>query len=134
LLNVPAIALSLHSVSGKFFWPTAARYAPRIIKRLAATGWPSNTLINVNFPDLPPSRVKGIAVAAQGRRKLGDHLIERADPRGRAYYWIGPMRHEDVSRRGTDIHAVNAGMVSLTPVFYDLTSRRVLNNLRKAFP
>jgi 5'-nucleotidase len=135
LLNVPAIALSLHSArDGKFCWPTVARFAPRIIRRLAATGWPSNTLINVNFPDLPPRRVKGVEVTAQGRRKLGDQLIERADPRGRPYYWIGPMRHEGASRRGTDIHAVNAGMVSLTPVFYDLTSRRVLNNLRKAFP
>ncbi|HZL58228.1 MAG TPA: 5'/3'-nucleotidase SurE [Stellaceae bacterium] len=135
LLRVPAIAFSLHSAAGtKFCWPTAAKFAPDLIRRLAKRGWPDNTLVSVNFPDLPPGKVKGIAVTAQGRRKIGDNLIERRDPRGRPYYWIGPMRDEERSRRGTDVHAtVVDGKVSITPVFFDLTSRRVLNGLRKAF-
>ena len=136
LLDVPAIAFSLYSADGsEFHWPTASLYAPRIVRRLADKGWPSNTLINVNFPDRPPRRVRGITVTSQGRRKIGDNLVEREDPRGRAYYWIGPMRDEERTRRGSDVHAtVVQGSVSVTPVFFDLTSRRVLSRLKRAFP
>ena len=134
LLGVPAIAFSQHAASGADFqWMTAAKYAPRVVRRLVAEGWPSNTLMNVNFPDLPPSKVKGIHVTAQGRRKIGDNLVERLDPRGRPYYWIGPMRDEQRTRRGSDVKAVVDGYVSVTPVFFDLTSRRVLTRLRRAF-
>jgi 5'/3'-nucleotidase len=134
LLGVPAIAFSQHSdEGGKFWWPTAAAYMPRVVRRLVRHGWPSNTLINVNFPDRPPRKVKGIHVTSQGRRKIGDNLVERRDPRGRPYYWIGPMRDEQRTRRGTDVKAVVEGYVSVTPVFFDLTSRRVLARLRKAF-
>ncbi|MGH7007667.1 MAG: 5'/3'-nucleotidase SurE, partial [Stellaceae bacterium] len=134
LLGVPAIAFSQHASSGADFqWPTAAKYAPRIVRRLVAEGWPGNTLMNVNFPDVPLSKVKGIHVTAQGRRKIGDNLVERLDPRGRPYYWIGPMRDEQRTRRGSDVKAVVDGYVSVTPVFFDLTSRRVLTRLRRAF-
>jgi len=134
LLGVPAIAFSLYSAEGtKFCWQTAAEFAPRVVRRLTGQGWPSNTLINVNFPDVPPHKVKGISVTAQGRRKIGDNLVERLDPRGRPYYWIGPMRDEQRTRRGSDVKAVVDGHVSVTPVFFDLTSRRVLMRLRKAF-
>ena len=134
LLDVPAIAFSQHAPSGTDFqWLTAAKYAPRVVRRLVAEGWPSNTLMNVNFPDVPPSKVKGIHVTAQGRRKIGDNLVERLDPRGRPYYWIGPMRDEQRTRRGSDVKAVVDGYVSVTPVFFDLTSRRVLTRLRRAF-
>src|SRR5215469_2564505 len=134
LLGVPAIAFSLYSAEGsKFFWPTAAAFMPRVVRPLVEHGWPSNTLINVNFPDLPPAKVKGIHVTAQGRRKIGDNLVERTDPRGRPYYWIGPMRDEQRTRRGSDVKAVVDGYVSVTPVFFDLTSRRVLTRLRNAF-
>ncbi len=134
LLGVPAIAFSQHAASGADFqWLTATKYAPRVVRRLVAEGWPSNTLMNVNFPDVPPSKVKGIHVTAQGRRKIGDNLVERLDPRGRPYYWIGPMRDEQRTRRGSDVKAVVDGYVSVTPVFFDLTSRRVLARLRRAF-
>lgn len=134
LLGVPAIAFSQHASSGAdFHWPTAVKYLPHVVRRLVAQGWPSNTLMNVNFPDVPPSQVKGIHVTAQGRRKIGDNLVERLDPRGRPYYWIGPMRDEQRTRRGSDVKAVVDGYVSVTPVFFDLTSRRVLTRLRKAF-
>src|SRR6266581_4756479 len=71
--------------------------------RRVAQSWPKNTLINVNFPDLPASEVKGISVARQGRHKIGDQFIERTDPRGRPYYWIGPLRETGDGVAGTDI-------------------------------
>ncbi|HXP30813.1 MAG TPA: 5'/3'-nucleotidase SurE [Stellaceae bacterium] len=135
LLDVPAIALSQHiGDGGRVQWATAATYVPEIIRRLTALAWPRHTLINVNFPDVPPDQVKGIVAAAQGRRKIGDNLSERIDPRGRSYYWIGPMRDEAPTQLGTDVRAVDEGNVALTPVSLDLTNTKALAALRKAFP
>ncbi len=128
LLDVPSIAMSQHVVEdGPVRWATAERYAPEVIRRLAALPWPRHTLINVNFPDVPPDKVTGIAATTQGRRKIGDNLTQRVDPRGRPYYWIGPMSEEtpgasDLTGPDTDLGAVAAGKVSVTPIFLDLTN------------
>lgn len=133
LLDLKAIALSQHLADDrKLDWSAATEWAPKVIRRLAALPWPRESFYNVNFPNLKPDAVKGIAAAAQGGRKIGDHLLERLDPRGRRYYWVGPQRDEEHSRRGSDVRAVAEGYVAVTPVFLDLTNRRALSVLRKA--
>jgi 5'/3'-nucleotidase len=134
LLGVPAIALSMtYRDRQKIEWATAERHAPGVIRRLVAQPWPKNTLINVNFPDLPPSAVKGIAVARQGRHKIGDQLMERTDPRGRPYYWIGPLRETGDGVPGTDITEITNGRITLTPILLDLTNAPAVKALRKVF-
>lgn len=133
LLGVPAIAFSqvvTHPNPAK--WSTAEHYAANVIRRLARVGWPRNVLINVNFPDVIPTSVKGVVAAVQGRHKIGDDLHEHHDPRGVPYYWIGSMRQEDATRKGTDIAAVREGWISVTPLFLDLTYKPMLKRLQKA--
>jgi 5'-nucleotidase len=134
LLGVPAIALSMtYRDRGKIQWATAERHAPEVIRRLVAQPWPKNTLINVNFPDLPAPQVKGIVVARQGRHKIGDQLMERMDPRGRPYYWIGPLRETGNGVAGTDITEITNGRITVTPILLDLTNASALAALRKVF-
>jgi len=133
LLGLRAIALSQHvAEDGKVNWTIAEAWAGRVIRRLAALPWLRDTLYNVNFPDVPPSAVKGVIAAAQGGRKIGDHLLERVDPRGRPYYWIGPQRDEEHAPAGSDVRAIAAGYVTVTPIFLDLTHRKALAKLKKA--
>ncbi|HLJ22422.1 MAG TPA: 5'/3'-nucleotidase SurE [Stellaceae bacterium] len=135
LLGVPAIALSMtFRDRAKIKWQTAERHAAGVIRRLVAQPWPKNTLINVNFPDVPASEVKGISVARQGRHKIGDQLMERTDPRGRPYYWIGPLRETGDGVAGTDITEITRGRITLTPILLDLTSAPAVKALRKVFP
>jgi len=133
LLGLKAIALS-QSVpeDGPVPWATAAELAPRVIRKLASLPWPRDTLYNVNFPNAPGARTTTLVAAAQGGRKVGDHLIERLDPRGRPYYWIGPQRDESRTRPGSDVRAITEGSVAVTPIFLDLTNRKALGALRKA--
>jgi 5'-nucleotidase len=134
LLDVPAIAMSQETAeNGPTSWATGAAYAPQVIRRLAEAGWPPNTLINVNFPGLPPDRVTGIAATGQGRRKIATNLDERIDPRGRAYIWIGPLREKVPIRHGTDETAIAEGKVTVTPIHLDLTHKAALAKLRKVF-
>jgi 5'-nucleotidase len=134
LLDIPAIALSQHFVDGApIHWQTAERFAPDVIRRLTELPWPEHTLINVNFPAAAPRAVRGIAVTSQGKRAIADNLTERFDPRGRPYYWIGPVREDGVAEPGTDLAAINENRVSVTPIYLNLTNIPVLASLKKVF-
>lgn len=135
ILGIPAIALSQyithpHPVK----WATAEHFAADIIRRVMAVGWGRNVLMNVNFPDVVASHVTGVEVTRQGKRKIGDDIHKRLDPRGEPYIWIGAQRAEERTTPGTDIEAVCRGAISVTPLCFDLTDRDTMQALNKVFP
>ncbi|MGH6902631.1 MAG: 5'/3'-nucleotidase SurE [Geminicoccaceae bacterium] len=133
LFNVPAIALSQSCRNGQpVKWTTAEQHAPGIISRLFQEDWQKDLLINVNFPDYAAGSVKGMQVTTQGKRKLGDELLERIDPRGEPYVWIGGLRVEEGYQNGTDLQAVAEGYISVTPIHMDMTHRASFERLRRA--
>jgi 5'-nucleotidase len=135
LFKVPAIALSQVCEDRRNIrWPTAERFAPEVVERLLATPWAPDVLMNVNFPDLDPGQVAGVRVTTQGKRKIGDTLLERTDPRGEPYLWIGALREDSQPGEGTDLAAIAAGYVSVTPVHLDMTHGPSLDELRHRFP
>ena len=87
--------------------------------------------MNINFPFVGSEDVRGIAVTSQGKRAIADNLSERFDPRGRPYYWIGPVREDGVAEPGTDLAAINDKLVSVTPIYLNLTNVPVLASLKK---
>ncbi|MEO5373351.1 MAG: 5'/3'-nucleotidase SurE [Alphaproteobacteria bacterium] len=132
LLGVRSIAMSqLFASPATPKWATAERWAPEVIRRLAGSEWPQHVLVNVNFPDVAADEVHGIEVVRQGKRKIGDQIDERIDPRGRPYIWIGGLRNEDRNVRGTDLEAIYRGSVTVTPLCVDLTDLRTMEVLEK---
>jgi 5'-nucleotidase len=120
LLGVPSVAVSL--VDGTDF-EVAARVARLIALRVLAEGLPPGTLLNVN---VPPGRPRGVRMTRLGHRVYSEKIVEQRDPRGRVHYWIGggPPRWEALE--GSDMAAVHAGEVSVTPLHLDLTDHRAL--------
>jgi len=135
LLGVPAIAFSMRRSEGNPLmpWATAEHFGPDIIRRLTAVPWPDDLLMSVNFPHLEADQVKGIRVARQGRRKVGDDLVERLDPRGRSYFWIGNLTQDQDPQTDTDAGALAADAISITPLHLDLTHYPTLAQLEKVF-
>ena len=124
LFKVRAIAMSQVFKHGDpIKWATAEACGPDLVKRLNAMSWSEDTFINVNFPDCEPHEVVGMRVTAQGKRKLGDDLVERLDPRGEPYVWIGALREDSQRGEGTDLAAVHDHYVSVTPIHMDMTHR-----------
>jgi 5'-nucleotidase len=80
-----------------------------------------------------PTAVTGIEVTKQGRHKIGGTMVEGTDPRGQRYFWIAGDRQQDKELRGTDLAAVNAGAVSVTPLCLDLTHQASMTALRALF-
>jgi 5'-nucleotidase len=122
LLGVRSIALSQRIEEGSpLSFEVPERLAPDLIRRLAAAPWADNILLNINFPSVAPDAVTAEKVVRHGRRKLGDDLRERFDPRGRAYFWIGPQRNGEAPKADTDIAVVEGGGIAVTPICLDLT-------------
>lgn len=136
LLGYPSIALSqIFTAPEPVKWQTAERHAAHVIAKLMSQEWPRNVLMNVNFPDVEPDAVTGVEMTRQGKRKIGDGLIERHDPRGRPYIWIGPQRSGGAAPKGTDIEAVGRGAISVTPLNVDLTDGETLARFKETlFP
>ena len=65
-----------------------------------------------------------------GKRRYGDAIVEKVDPRGKKYYWIGGEELEFVDEEGTDFHAVSEGAISVTPIHLDLTNYTSFDALR----
>jgi 5'-nucleotidase len=134
LLGIPAMALSQDFRDGEEIpWDTGERFGPEVIRRLLLRPWPDTTLFNINFPGVPPRQVAGYAVTSQGKRAIADNLLAGVDPRGRPYYWIGQIREAGGAEPGTDVAALGANKVSITPIYLDLTNVPVLAALRQLF-
>ncbi len=131
LLGIPALAVSLAAPPPHDFEPAArfgAALARRMIAEAEANGSPVPFLLNVNIPAGP---IRGYRFARLGRRTYGNDVVEKTDPRGRKYYWIGGeggARNEDIP--GSDCNAVEAGVAAVTPLQLDPTHDAVLERLR----
>jgi 5'-nucleotidase len=69
-------------------------------------------------------------VTRLGRRVYSDQLVERLDPRGIPYFWIGGPPPSGLAVPGTDFHAVVNKRIAVTPIHLDLTGRRLLRRLK----
>ena len=128
VLGIPSVALS-QAVGGRedeaAIFACAARHGPPLMRRLVEIGWPESILLNINFPPLPPGKVKRVLVTSQGQRDQSMlRLDERVDARGRTYYWVGFKRVFSEPELGTDLHAIAQGCISVTPLHLDLTALR----------
>jgi 5'-nucleotidase len=120
LIGVPAIAVSLAARDGLDF-THAARFTQKLVAAALARPLPPHMLLNVNVPSGEP---RGYAVTRLGRHSYGSDVVEKTDPRGRKYYWIGgtEYQHEDVP--GSDCNVVlREKRVSVTPLHLDLTDK-----------
>jgi 5'-nucleotidase len=100
-----------------------------VVERVIAGDPGPGILLNVNVPYLPADKIKGFLMTRQGQRVYHGRLDERADPRGKPYYWIGGDAPTSVPERGTDVGALAEGYVSVTPLQLDLTAYRELSDL-----
>lgn len=133
LLGVPAIAMSQCYRNGEAMnWEPAERSAKDAIIKLLGVGWPKGVLMNVNFPAVLAANGARLQACRQGQSKLGDKIVERIDPRGEAYLWIGGAKPDDGSAEGTDRGAVRAGNIAVTPVHLDMTHHDELSRLSNA--
>ncbi len=123
ICKIPSIAISLEGSSPWRFEP-AQSFARALAKTVLDRGLPPGLLLNVNIPPGSPSSYR---ITRQGRRRYGEAIEVRKDPRGGSYFWIGGSgkEHEDIL--GSDCNAViDDAVISVTPLHLDLTAEKAL--------
>lgn len=134
IAGVPGIAFSLASQDKPANIPTdygpAGQVAGIVARKVLEGGLAEGVVLNVNIPYLSVEATKGFIVTRQGLRVYRDALDRRVDPRGRPYYWIGGEAPTGVDEEGTDVGALLAGYVSITPLQLDLTNYKAMEKLK----
>ena len=108
----------------------AADVAAEVAQRVLEQGLPPATLLNVNVPGITAAEYKGMHITRMGSRNYDTaEVLEREDPYGRPYYWLGGSPPIDIPDDGTDVGAVKNGFVSVTPITLDMTDYDFLAQL-----
>lgn len=138
VLGLPGIAVSQQSSALEldfrqttaFDFSAAARFTARLVADLENVPLPEATLLNVNFPGCPP---EGIQVARLGKRFYRDELemvdLDPEHPKRRRYRVYGEAAEADHDERDTDIAAIAARRVAITPLHFDLTHHEGVRSL-----
>ncbi|MDX6642785.1 MAG: 5/3-nucleotidase [Solirubrobacteraceae bacterium] len=136
VLGLPGIAVSQQSDAGEldfrmgrqFAFDHGAAFVARVVGELESVPLPEGTLLNVNVPAGAPD---GVEVTRLGKRIYRDELtLEGEEESGRRRYRIyGEVDHH--REEGTDLAAVAAGRIAVTPVHFDLTDRDGMDALRR---
>jgi 5'-nucleotidase len=137
VLGLPGIAVSQQSTSreldfrmgSRFDFSVAASFTARLVAELQNVPLPEGTLLNINVPGADPS---GVTVAGLGKRVYRDELaLVDEDAPGRRQYRIYGDATYLRDETGTDLAAVAAGQIAVTPLHFDLTDRDGLDALAR---
>jgi 5'-nucleotidase len=129
LASIPSIAISIGAFGGDVDYGPAASFAALLARNIIERGFAPDSLLNVNVPPLPRERIAGVEVTRLGKRTYRDQLVERLDPYGNPYYWVGGPAVSGDAEPGTDVAAVSAGKISVTPITLDLTHHELIADL-----
>lgn len=134
VLGLRGIAFSqVRTIGSKAHWATTEAHAAAVVRKLVTFDWPRDLLFNVNFPPVAADRVTGVRVCSQGRRDVGTNIVEDTDPGGRPYLWLGDFLSDSTVTPKSDLAAIQAGAVSITPLHFDMTHKNSMKALREIF-
>ena len=131
LMGIPAFSVSLVTSGERNNYRAAASFAAKLTKKILNEGLPNDTFLNVNIPDLPTAKILQPLITSQGKRRYEGMIIDKVDPRGRNYYWIGTVDLNFLDIEGSDYFAVTRGYISITPLHLDLTNYNSFVMLKK---
>ncbi|MDI6792457.1 MAG: 5'/3'-nucleotidase SurE [bacterium] len=132
LLGIPSFAVSVTTQDrAEPNFTFAAKFARQVAIMIKEKGLPDHTLLNINVPNVEESKIKGVAITKQGKRTYREELINRIDPRGRVYYWIGSKGIIGKEEDGSDFKAISENKISITPLHLDLTNYVFLKQLKE---
>jgi len=131
IIGIPSLAVSLDTHKEADF-SYAAKFARKMARLILQNPTLRGSAINVNIPCLPEKEIKGVVVVRQGKDNVIESFEKRVDPRENTYYWVSGSYKATVEKIDSDVNALAAGYVTITPIQYDLTKYDLLGDLQKA--
>ena len=133
LAGISALSVSLHiePTDVERHWATAAAIAVRVAEGLSEHPLPSRVHLNLNVPNRPLDDLLGLRAAPLGERHYAARVVERRDPRGHPYYWVGGEHQHFGKDANTDGVCVEQGWAVVTPICAYPTHYASMETLRE---
>lgn len=128
ILGIPSVAVSL-TADDSWNFKFAAKFSAKIVKKILKEGLPKGVILNVNIPNITIRNIKGYVFTKQGKRSYADVIVEKIDPRGKKYYWIGGEKPRFADIDMSDCNAIKDSWISITPLRVNLTDHDFLEEL-----
>ncbi len=130
ILGYPALAVSLDTHKEADF-TYAAKFARKMTRFiLSHREQLKGSAINVNVPCIPREKIKGVVVVRQAQSNIVETFEKRVDPRENIYYWFARESQSAIKQKDTDVGALAAGFITITPIQHDLTRYDLLDPLK----
>jgi len=129
LMGIPSFAVSLVDYQNHDYRP-AAEFSVKVARWIEEYGLPNDTVLNINVPDDPQQDLDRYLITHKGWNRFNESVIEKEDPRGNPYYWIGGDQLSPKGGTETDVGAVAEGYISVTPLHADMTNYKALDSIR----
>ena len=130
IMGIPSIAFSVTTFK-KTDFSVAAEFAQKLALLVLEKGLPEGTLLNVNIPPLPREEIKGVKITRQGKGRYEEYFEKRVDPMNRNYYWLAGKKLLLDSDPDVDDVAVMEQYIAITPIHFDFTNYKAMDELRK---
>jgi len=130
IMRIPSIAVSMANYQPETPMKRAANFVVKLLPTIASLQLDPVVFLNINLPVDNGKPYRKFEFTSQGVRRYKDIIIQKTDPRGHNYYWIGG-RPKWENTRGTDFEAVNRDIVSITPLRLNFTDTELLADLRR---
>ncbi|WP_333861289.1 5'/3'-nucleotidase SurE [Clostridium sp.] len=123
ICEVPSIAVSLDTKGGNYDYNIAAEYALEVFSlyKEKYKNKDENIVLSLNVPCLPREKIKGLKVCRVGFKYHIQEIYDKGE------------KIEELSYNYTDIYYVKRGYVSLSPLHYDLTNYKILEDVNNIF-
>lgn len=128
--GINSLAISM-AYTKNIDYDIGAKFAYRMIDKFKEESLPKDTLLNINIPNCSREDVCGVKITSLGIRRYKNSFVERVDPRGHSYYWLGGEVIEETQSENSDINCVKDKYISVTPIHYDLTKYNLLETIEK---
>ncbi|HEX9512938.1 MAG TPA: 5'/3'-nucleotidase SurE [Puia sp.] len=131
--SIPSVGFSLLDYSVEADFSAARKYVRIIVEQILQHPLDKHLILNVNFPSVPDSLIKGVKICRQAYAKYEEDFIERNDPTGKKYYWLTGKFVNFDKGRDTDVWALEHNYVSVVPVQFDMTNYVLKSKLEKTW-
>jgi 5'-nucleotidase len=126
--GIPAIGFSYCNYSWEQNMEHIIPYIQTIVKVMLDNKSASNTILNVNFPDI--DAIKGVKICRQAKANWEEKFDKRINPMGKEYYWLSGEFVPYEKSEDTDLWALENGYVSVVPVKFDITDYNKIDELK----
>jgi 5'-nucleotidase len=125
-----SIAVSLEYTKVKpLDFSRGAGIARQVIERILAHQPEPGSLFNVNIPSLEKGPIRGVRAVPQNVAPYTEAYDRRIDPRGRTYFWTGPVYDCPNPHPDSDVIALAEGYITVTPLQFNLTHHAMLSRM-----